>query len=374
MADYFADAFKQYTSKLPSYQAGIDPLKSYYTNIMQGGPAMLQAMAPEVDATSQQFQQAMRNTQNNAYARGGGLERNLANLEAGRASTISQLLGRARPWAAGQLGSLLSNQQSLGLNALIAAQAGQQRQQQLSFEKWKGIGGGIMDLLRTPIGKGGSSALGTLLGKIPGLGTKAATGASLVGSLSGATFPQLSEVAGGVVPSLPTSAIFSGESLGVPTGAGGFAATGLGHTLGLGGGSGLFGLGSATIPVIGGLVGAGLLGKSLWEKSQVHRQADQWVQGDQNKFDQAMAGIDTAGLSGTQADALRKQYMTDYLSRLQEFSKQGGHQKIVADQALNTFRQWYTGHANRLGVQIPGGPTDRYQPMGNVNSFDYGAA
>src|SRR5437867_1704705 len=193
MADYFTEAMKQYGSRLPAYQAGVEPLQSYYTDIMKGGPSMLKAMSPEVDAASQQFQQAMRNVTGSAYARGGGLERNLANLEAGRASTISQLLGKARPWAAGQLGNLLTSQQSLGLNALATAQRAAQVQQQMNFEKWKGIGGGIMDLLRTPIGSGNKSALGGLLGKLPGLG-------------GGAAAAGLGSVAAGVVPAIPLAA------------------------------------------------------------------------------------------------------------------------------------------------------------------------
>jgi hypothetical protein len=355
MADYFTEAMKQYGSQLPTYQAGVAPLQSYYTDILKGGPSMLAAMSPEIDAASQQFQQAIRNVQGSAFARGGALQSSLANLEAGRASTIAQLLGRARPWAAGQLQGLLSNQQSLGLNALAAAQRADLANRQLSYEKWKGVGGGIMDILRTPIGRGGSSPLGTLLGKIPGLGGgAAAAGGGAAAAIGGGGLDLMAADAG----------VIGG-------GGGGLAATGVGHALGLGGGSGLLGLGSATIPVVGGLVGAGILGKKIWEKSQVHPQANQWVQGFQNPFDQAMANIDTAGMPQVQADALRKQYMTDYLSRLQEFSKQGGHQKIVADQAINTFKQWYSGHANRLGVQIPGATAPAYGGQAATSFEDF---
>ncbi len=109
-----------------------------------------------------------------------------------------------------------------------------------------------------------------------------------------------------------------------------------------GAGWGLLGL--ATSPA-GIAVGAGLAGAYLWKKSQAHPTANTWVQGEQNPFDQKMAGVDQAVKAGQmtpeQAATTKKQNAQTYLSELNAFSGKGGKEKLVADQAMQTFRQYY---------------------------------
>ena len=130
------------------------------------------------------------------------------------------------------------------------------------------------------------------------------------------------------------------------------AATGLTGALGLGGGAGLFGLGAATLPVLGG---AALATDLIWKATQAHPTADKWVQGNQNPFDQTMAQIQQQEQSGQldpqQAQQLKQQNAQNYLNTLQQFRAKGGKQKTVGDQALATFRQYY-GDPSQYGVSI----------------------
>ncbi len=142
--------------------------------------------------------------------------------------------------------------------------------------------------------------------------------------------------------------------------AGGLGAAGAGEAAaaagGAAGGAGIMGtLGAlATNPLTwaaAGAIGAGL----LWKKSQAHPTADQWVQGEQNPFDKTMSNIDTQVQGGSmtpdEAKQLKAKNAQTYLSELQQFSTQGGHQAVVAKQAADTFRQYY-GDPAQYGIKL----------------------
>jgi hypothetical protein len=170
----------------------------------------------------------------------------------------------------------------------------------------------------------GSSVGVPLLGKAFGLG-----GASAKGVSAG-------------IPPIGTAA-----STAAPHAAGGITGA-----LGLGGGAGLFGLGAATLPVIGGALAGGAL---IWKATQSHQTADKWVQGNQNPFDQTMQQIQQAAQSGQlppeQAQQLVQQNAQSYLTTLKQFIAKGGKQKTVGNQALATFRRYY-GEPSQYGVTV----------------------
>lgn len=98
-------------------------------------------------------------------------------------------------------------------------------------------------------------------------------------------------------------------------------------------------------------VGAGVLGAVLWRKSQAHPEANQWVQGEQNPFDESMAAIDQSQVSPEEKKQAKQQNAQRYLGELQKFAAQGGDKLQVARQAAQTFRQWY-GDPAQYGVQL----------------------
>lgn len=83
--------------------------------------------------------------------------------------------------------------------------------------------------------------------------------------------------------------------------------------------------------------------------------ANGWVQSMQNPFDAAMSGIDKQTQAGEltpeEAAAQRASKAKEYLTNLQNFSTQGGHEGTVAAQALDTFRKYY-GDPAQFGVDL----------------------
>lgn len=141
----------------------------------------------------------------------------------------------------------------------------------------------------------------------------------------------------------------------------GAVGVGLGLAPGLIGGA-LHGIGAGTMTGMAGALGAtgmatlgigtaAALGALAWKKSQVHPTADIWVQNMQNPFDRSMAAIDQSQASPEEKKVAKQQNVQNYLSSLQQFEKQGGHESIVAKQSANTFRQWY-GDPAQYGVQL----------------------
>jgi hypothetical protein len=129
-------------------------------------------------------------------------------------------------------------------------------------------------------------------------------------------------------------------------------ATGITGALGLGGGAGLFGLGAATLPVLGG---AALAADLIWKHTQVHPTADKWVQSAQNPFDAKWKQVEQAQQSGQisaqQAQQTKVQNAQNYLNALQSFAGQGSKNLTVAKQAATTFRKYY-GDPSQYGVQL----------------------
>jgi hypothetical protein len=70
-----------------------------------------------------------------------------------------------------------------------------------------------------------------------------------------------------------------------------------------------------------------------------------------------MRNIDQAAGSGQmskeQADSAKMQNAQNYLNELMRFAQQGGKERTVANQALQTFRQWY-GDPMKYGIQLGG--------------------
>jgi hypothetical protein len=152
-----------------------------------------------------------------------------------------------------------------------------------------------------------------------------------------------------------------------PLGGGGFAASASAPG-GVGGGIGPAITGFLTNPITIG-VGAALIGAMAWMKSQAHHEANTWVQGFQNPFDQRMDQINrqfhTAAQSGQltrqQALAVRQQVAAiaaDYDRKLREFEGKGSDERRVAGQARQTANEQYganfTGFLGKMDQAIAG--------------------
>jgi hypothetical protein len=113
----------------------------------------------------------------------------------------------------------------------------------------------------------------------------------------------------------------------------------------------LGGTGAATLGIGAGALAAGL----LWKKSQAHHEANDWVQGNQNPFDNTMTSIDKAVQAGQmdpmQAQQTKMTNAKNYIAELNKFAQQGSDQRKVAGQALQTFVQHY-GDPAQYGVAI----------------------
>lgn len=210
----------------------------------------------------------------NALSSAGGFANNLADIEPGStkqlllAALLSTALGKGSPLTSG------TGTNDSGSHGIIGDLL---------------TGGGTNDT-------GNFGIVGDLLGKIPGAGGGSALDAftDQAGQAAAAAAPQMAadygqiakDLAGYAAPAAAASFIGPGVAAGIPgattsiLGPTGFAApeifgataasasapaTGITGALGLGGGSGLFGLGAATIPVVGAaVVGITLLAKHFF--------------------------------------------------------------------------------------------------------------
>lgn len=172
-------------------------------------------------------------------------------------------------------------------------------------------------------GNGGSGSLPGAPGA-PGLGSKIGKAALNTGI--------------GMAPAIVGGLVHGGAAAGAAAGAG--TGAGLGATLGA----------LATNPFT--ILGAGALAAGLiWKKSQAHPVANQWVQGEQNPFDQHWQELDKMGLPPDQLQAAKTQSAQNYLQELQNFAGQGGKNLEVARNAAATFRKYY-GDPMKFGVQL----------------------
>ena len=207
----------------------------------------------------------------------------------------------------------------------------------------------ILPLIGKNLGSNAISQLGASFGQIgrpqggtaytPSSQAQQQSGPGLGSKIGGAAL----SAGAGMLPSI----LAAGGSKAAPAIAGGFLPT-FGAT---GGGLGATMAGLATNPFT--IAGAGALGAGLlWRNSQAHHKADDWVQGNQNPFDQSMAQIDKAGMSPEEAQRMKQQNAQSYLNELMQFAQKGGREAEVARNAARTFRQYY-GDPMQYGVQLP---------------------
>jgi hypothetical protein len=92
---------------MPSAESAIGGAQSYYQNLLSGSrPAIMQAEAPEINATLNQSDAAKRQLAARGTARGGGTAGTNQQVGTSTQAQIDNALFGARPGAAGALGSL----------------------------------------------------------------------------------------------------------------------------------------------------------------------------------------------------------------------------------------------------------------------------
>lgn len=127
-----------------------DQAYSYYSQLLKGGPAMQQALAPEIGATNQAFDSSRRTAIEGAYSRGGGLDKTLRTNEAGRAFSLADLYGKARPAAASGLAGLAGADTSAAASLLAGANQSAAYSSLVKGQALQGLGGLFTRLLTTP--------------------------------------------------------------------------------------------------------------------------------------------------------------------------------------------------------------------------------
>ena len=131
----------------PAYEQAYN----YYQGLLSGDPyKVMSTLGPDINATNAFFNSAKKNIVENAMSRGGGLDKGLANAEAGRATSLANLWGQVRPQAAAGLSSLVSGDQSQALTALATAQQGQYQQSLMNQQALSGVGSFLARLFATP--------------------------------------------------------------------------------------------------------------------------------------------------------------------------------------------------------------------------------
>ncbi|HEX6826516.1 MAG TPA: hypothetical protein VF077_09405 [Nitrospiraceae bacterium] len=110
------EATESGVGRMAGGDAMMAPVVDYFKSLMGGDRAALEgAVAPEIDAISDQYSQ-IRKMFGQKGGRGGGQTAALSQLPTQQTGNISSLLGQARKGAAGQLGAMAGQQQTLGLN------------------------------------------------------------------------------------------------------------------------------------------------------------------------------------------------------------------------------------------------------------------
>lgn len=282
----------------------------YWSKILRGDQgAVTSALSPEISRINSGYEAGRRQLE--MMPRGGGRSELLSQLPFQQARDVQTLTQQARPLAAQQLFGAGTQQQQTGSNLMTgsvnqinaATQVGRELLQQQALQRERDIETGrsiaqpIFDWFNNMGGKGGDGASWS----IPGTDIGGEVGGAGIKGIPGAIGSTVSKAAGGV-----------------------------GSALGLGGGPGLLGLGSATIPVVGGVIAGGLLAKHLIGRGR--RAADELTNpsGIQNAFEGTLQEIDSQGLPPDQAWKLKTQAYNELVQLAQEQAKKGGaHQKTV---------------------------------------------
>ncbi len=365
---------------LPAAQQPID----YWSSILSGDRSkMTSAMGPELSRIGEGYQAAAK-TSTALNPRGGPTPDFLSQLPYNQQRDVSTMFQQARPDAAKQLSGAGSNLIANATTALNSSTAAgrtlldfEQQRRERDREAGAGIGKTIYDIFYPANGQPGlASTLGDIfkskVGAAAGGAGSAAAGGAAVGagtagmsSIGAATpFSMASLAAPGMstVAANAAAAPFSMASLGAGASAAGAAGgaaapiTGfVGPTLPAGAGAGS-GLGStiaglATNPITIG-VAAALAGTIALLKSQAHHEANTWVKGFQNPFDQQMdqlnrqfhAAAQSEQLSKEQASAIRDQVAqlaAGYQQKLSEFERKGSDERTVGRQARATADKYY---------------------------------
>ena len=340
---------------LPAAQQPID----YWSAILSGDRSkMTSAMGPELSRIGEGYQAAAK-TSAALNPRGGPPPDFLSQQPYNQQRDVSTMFQQARPEAAKQLsgaGSNLIANATTALNSSTAAGRSildyEQQRRERDREAGAGIGKSIYDIFYPANGQPGvASTLGDIFKSKAGA-TAAGAGSFMAAS---GTLPSLGAIAGGAVPALPTSAIGGLGLAGMGGGAGTAGAAG-GTATGAGAGGASGGLGStiaglATNPITIG-VAAALAATIALLKSQAHHEADTWVAGFQNPFDQQMdqlnrqfhAAAQSGQLTKEQASAIRDQVAqlaAGYQQKLSEFERKGSDERTVGRQARATADKYY---------------------------------
>jgi hypothetical protein len=328
----------------------------YWSSILSGDRSkMTSAMGPELSRIGEGYREAGK-TSAALNPRGGPTPDFLSQQPYSQQRDVSTMFQQARPEAARQLSGAGSNLIANATTALNSSTAAgrtlldyEQQRRERDREAGAGIGKTIYDIFYPAQGQPGlASTLGDIFKSKTGAGATAA-GAGALTAGAGSTLPSLAAITGGAVPALPTSAI---GGLGL-AGMGGGAGAG-GTAAGAGSVSGSLGstiAGLATNPITIG-VAAALAGTIALLKSQAHHQANTWVRGFQNPFDQQMdqlnrqfhAAAQSGQLSKAQASAIRSevgQLAAAYQQKLSEFERKGGDERTVGRQARATADKYY---------------------------------
>lgn len=142
-------ALQEFERTKPAYNEAFN----YYQGLLKGGPQLQNAVAPAAQQISAQWDQAYKNILNNAYTRGGALDKALRNVQTGKAMSLASLYGPAQAQGATGL-TQLAGMGGGGLSGLSGAAstlasaqnaslaASQQRAQTLT-----GLGGAITRIL-----------------------------------------------------------------------------------------------------------------------------------------------------------------------------------------------------------------------------------
>jgi len=123
----------------------------FFRNLLRGSPSELaSALGRPITETNLQFDALRKVALAGDPARSGGIDRNLRNIESGRASSISNLLQRSPFEAAGQLGALASGTLGEAAGILGSARQAGVYESQLRQQGLSSIGSWIQRFLTTP--------------------------------------------------------------------------------------------------------------------------------------------------------------------------------------------------------------------------------
>lgn len=162
-----------------------DQAYNYYSGLLKGGDELQRAVEPERNAINQQFDSAKQSAVNNAYSRGGGLDKSIRTMEAGRAFSISDLYGKGRAAGASGLASLAGSDTAAAASLLAGANQTSAYNSLVQGQALQGLGSIFTRLLTTPGMFGQPSTPFSMPGANPG--TPAAI-AGFPGSLTGSPF------------------------------------------------------------------------------------------------------------------------------------------------------------------------------------------